>query len=323
MEYTVAMAETADPRASASLAALWAAVLLGVAGVAILAAVFVAPLLAGSSDPPFLEGQVPKNSLLYQRSTPRPHGVLHLAGSGSNIPLTRALADAFVARSPDAHIVVFESIGSSGGVMAVYDDVVDLGLISRPLSEREALVGVDAIPYARVPVVVAVNLSVPDTAITTDELADIFAGRKTRWSDGAPITVLQRERGDSGHVAVAKALPAFAAADEAAYREHRWRVVLHDRAMQEALAITPGAVGLLDVGAISLQRLPLRALELDGYGPSEASVQSGRYPFSKDLAFAALEAPSGLAAEFIRFAHSDEGRALMKAHGYIPLPEVQ
>jgi phosphate transport system substrate-binding protein len=93
--------------------------------------------------------------------------------------------------------------------------------------------------------------------------------------------------------------------------------------MQEALAITPGAVGLLDVGAISLQRLPLRALELDGYAPSEASVQSRRYPFSKDLAFAALEAPTGLAAEFIRFAHSDEGRALMKAHGYIPLPEVQ
>ena len=323
MEYTHAMAEpAADSRASASLVALWVAVLLGVAGVAILAAGFVAPLLAGS-DEPFLEGHVPKNSQLYQRSTPRPHGVLHLAGSGSNIPLTRALADAFVVRGHDAHIVVFESIGSTGGVMAVYDDVVDLGLISRPLSDRELHIGVDAIPYARVPVVVAVNLSVPDTAISTTELADIFAGRKTRWSDGAPITVLQRERGDSGHAAVAAALPAFAAADEAAYREHRWRVIVHDRAMQEALAITPGAIGLLDVGVISLQRLPLRALELDGYAPSEASVQSGRYPIAKDLAFAGLEAPTGLAAEFIRFARSDEGIALMKAHGYIPLPEIQ
>lgn len=318
------MARTADdPRASASLAALWAAVLLGVAGVAALAALFVAPLLAGSREPPFRDGPVPKNSLLYQRSTPRPHGVLHLAGSGTNIPLTRALADAFVARTSDAHIVVFESIGSSGGVMAVYDDVVDLGLVSRPLTDREHLLGVESIPYARVPVVVAVNLSVPDTAISTQELADIFAGEKTHWADGAPIVVLQRERGDSGHLAVASALPAFAAADEAAYRERRWRVILHDRAMQEALAITPGAVGLLDVGAISLQRLPLRALELDGYAPSEASVQSRRYPFAKDLAFVAMEAPTGLAADFIRFVHSEEGRALMKVHGYVPLPEVQ
>lgn len=318
------MAEPADdPRASASLAALWAAVLLGVAGVAVLAALFVAPLLTGASSPPFREGPVPKTSLLYQRSTPRPSGVLHLAGSGTNIPLTRALADAFVARNPDAHIVVFDSIGSSGGVMAVYDDVVDVGLISRPLTEREAGLGLDTIPYARVPVAIAANISVPDVALTAGELADIYAGRKTRWSDGSPIAVLQRERGDSGNLAVAAALPEFAAADDEAYRQRRWRVILHDRAMQEALAITPGAVGLLDVGAISLLRLPLHALDLDGFAPSEASVQSRRYPYSKDLAFVVMETPTGLVGEFIRFAHSDEARALMQAHGYIPLPEVQ
>lgn len=317
------MADAADdPRASASLAALWLAVLLGLAGVAVLAALFVAPLLAGSREP-FHEGHVPKDSPLYQRSTPRPPGVLHLAGSGTNIPLTRALAEAFVGKNPDAHIVVFESIGSSGGVMAVYDDVVDVGLVSRPLREREAALGVTAIPYARVPVVAAVNLGVPDLAVSTQELADIYAGRKTRWSDGSPIIVLQRERGDSGHLAVAAALPAFAAADEAAYRDRRWRVILHDRAMQEALAITPGSIGLLDVGAISLERLPLRPLALDGFAPGEASVQSRRYPYAKDLAFVTVEEPTGLAAEFIRFAHSDEGRALMQAHGYIPLPEVQ
>ena len=315
----------ADPPASASLAALWAAVLLGVAGVAVLAALFVAPLLAGSRAPPFREGQVPKDSPLHLRSTPRPAGVLHLAGSGTNIPLTRALADAFVTThgTRDVHIVVFDSIGSSGGVQAVYDDVVDIGLVSRQLSERESALGVEAIAYARVPVVAAVNLSVPDAAITAGELADIYAGRKTRWSDGSPIVVLQRERGDSGHIAVAAALPEFAAADEDAYRDRRWRVILHDRAMQEALAITPGAIGLLDVGAISLQRLPLRALTIGGFAPGEASVQSGRYPFAKDLAFVAVEAPTGLAADFIRFAHSDDGRALMRAHGYIPLPEEQ
>ncbi|HEY8376843.1 MAG TPA: substrate-binding domain-containing protein, partial [Nannocystis sp.] len=263
------------------------------------------------------------DSPLHLRSTPRPARVLHLAGSGTNIPLTRALADAFVARHPDAHIVVFESIGSGGGVLAAYDDVVDLGLVSRPLREHEHALGVTAIPYARVPVAVAVNLSVPDVAITTEELVDIYAGRKTRWSDGSPIVVLQRERGDSGHLAVAAALPAFAAADEAAYRDRRFRVILHDRAMQEALAITPGSIGLLDVGAISLGRLPLRALRLDGYAPGEPSVQSGRYPYAKDLAFVTVEEPSGLAAEFIRFVHGEEGRALMQAHGYIPLPEVQ
>lgn len=311
-----------DPRALASIAVLWAAVLLGLAGVAAFAAVVLAPLVAATAEP-FREGHVPKDSPLYLRSTVRPPGVLHLAGSGTNLPLTRALADAFTARNPGVNLVVYESIGSSGGVMAAYDDVVDLGLVSRPLREREAALGVVTIPYARIPVVAAVNLHVPDAAITSRELVDIYAGRKTRWSDGSPIVVLQREPGDSGHRAVGEALPAFAEADAQAYRDRRWRVILHDRAMQEALAITPGAIGLIDPGVISLERLPLRALRLDGIDANEASVQSKRYPFFKDLAFVAVEEPSGLAAEFVRFTLGDEARALMRAHGYVPLPEVQ
>lgn len=309
-----------DPRASASLAALWAAVLLGLAGVAVLAVVVLAPPLAGAGEP-FRDGDVPKDSPLYLRSTVRPAGVLHLAGSGSNVPLTRALADAFVARDPAAHIVVYESIGSWGGVRAVYDDVVDLGLISRPLNDDEPTLAV--IPYARVPVVAAVNLGVPDVSISAQELVDIFAGRKTAWSDGSPIVVFQREPGDSSHRAVGEALPAFAAADAEAYRSKRWRVILHDRAMEEALAITPGAVGLLDSGVLSLGRLPLRALQIDSIAAGEASVQTRRYPFAKELAFVAVEEPSGLGAEFVRFAHSDDAHRLMYAHGYIPLPEVQ
>lgn len=311
-----------DHSAPASLAALWAAVLLGLAGVAALAAVVLAPLLAGAGEP-FREGHVPKDSPLYLRSTVRPAGVLHLAGSGANLPLTRALADAYIARDRSAHIVVYESIGSGGGVRAVYDDVVDLGLVSRPLKDGEAALGVAALPYARVPVVAAVNLGVPDVSVTAQELVDIYAGRKTTWSDGSPIVVFQREPGDSSHRAVARALPEFAAADEDAYRSKRWRVILHDRAMQEALAITPGAIGLVDAGTISLERLPLRPLQLDGIAASEASVQTRRYPFAKDLAFVAVEEPTGLVAEFVRFTQSEDGRALMRAHGYIPLPEVQ
>lgn len=317
------MADPADdPRASASLAALWAAVLLGLAGAAALAAVVLAPLVSGTGEP-FRDGPVPKDSPLYLRSTVRPAGVLHLAGSGTNLPLTRALAELFVARNPDANLVVYEGIGSSGGVMAAYDDVVDLGLVSRPLRDREAALGLVQIPYARIPVVAAVNLGVPDTGITARELVDIYAGRKTRWSDGSPIVVLQREPGDSGHQMVGEALPEFAEVDAEAYRERRWRVILHDRAMQEALVITPGAIGLIDTGVISLEHLPLRALKLDGIEASEVTFQSRRYPFAKDLAFVAVEEPSGLAADFIRFAHGEEARRAMKAHGYTPLPEVQ
>lgn len=311
-----------DTESPASLAALWIGVIV-ILATAIAVAVLLLVDLIGTTREPFSHSEVPRDSPLYLRSTSRPPEVVHLAGSGSNLPLTRALAEAFQADNPDRHVVVFDSIGSSGGVHAAYDDVVDFGLVSRPLRDSEVALHLHVVPYARVPVVVAVNLGVPDDSISPAELLDIYAGRRTSWSDGTPIVVIQREPGDSGHLAVETVLPEFATINAAAYREARWRVVDSDQGMQEALSITAGAVGIFDLGAIVLQRLPVKPLNIDDISPSEASVQSRRYPFAKDLAFVSLEPPTGAAAEFLRFIDGDQGRALVRASGYIPLPEDQ
>ena len=311
--------DTASP---ASLAALWIGVAVVLAA-AITVAVFLLVSMVGTTREPFTTGEVPRDSPLYLRSTARPAEVVHLAGSGSNLPLTRALAEAFESSHEGRHVVVFDSIGSSGGVHAAYDDVVDFGLVSRPLRDSEVALNLVVAPYARVPVVVAVNLGVPDDSISLPELLDIYAGRRPTWSDGTPIVVIQREPGDSGHQAVQDVLPEFATINAAAYREARWRVVDSDQAMQEALSITAGAVGIFDLGAIVLQRLPVKPLRIDDIEPSEASVQSRRYPFSKDLAFVSLEPPVGAPAEFLRFIDGEHGRRLMRASGYIPLPEDQ
>lgn len=314
--------EPEDADSPASLAALWIGVAVVLAA-ALGVAMFLLVSLVGTTREPFTSGEVPRDSPLYLRSTARPPEVVHLAGSGSNLAITRALAEAFQTAHPDRHVVVFDSIGSTGGVHAAYDDVVDFGLVSRPLRDSEAALNLVVVPYARVPVVVAVNLGVPDDSISLPELLDIYAGRRPTWSDGTPIVVIQREPGDSGHDAVQQVLPEFAAVNDLAYREARWRVVDSDQAMQEALSITAGAVGIFDLGAIVLQRLPVRPLRIDDIEPSEASVQSRRYPFSKDLALVSLEPPVGAPAEFLRFLDGDHGRQLMRASGYIPLPEDQ
>ena len=311
--------DTASP---ASLAALWIGVAMVLAA-AITVAVFLLVSMVGTTREPFTTGEVPRDSPLYLRSTARPAEVVHLAGSGSNLPLTRALAEAFESSHPGRHVVVFDSIGSTGGIHAAYDDVVDFGLVSRPLRDSEVALNLVVAPYARVPVVIAVNLGVPDDSISLPELLDIYAGRRPTWSDGTPIVVIQREPGDSGHQAVQDVLPEFATINAAAYREARWRVVDSDQAMQEALSITAGAVGIFDLGAIVLQRLPVKPLRIDDIEPSEASVQSRRYPFSKDLALVSVEPPVGAPAEFLRFIDGDHGRRLMRASGYIPLPEDQ
>jgi phosphate transport system substrate-binding protein len=245
---------------------------------------------------------------------------LELAGSGSNLPLTRALVEAFRAESPGSKVTLHDGIGTTGGIRAVRDGVIHVALASRPLEGDEAGVGLVVTPYARVAVVVAANGSVPDTCTTRGELAAMFAGRRRQWSDGSGVVVLLREREDSSFDVLGALVPELRAASDSAYHERLWRVLFTDLALQEALLETTGSVGIFDLGAIDARRLPLKVLCFEGVEPTAETLLSGRYPFSKGLAFVTPGAPVGLAAEFIRFALSAAGREVTARLGYVPLP---
>lgn len=300
-----------SPPPNASTA--WLIVAAAVAALLIAGAVVV---LGGSQgpSPPFLGGVGEVDAAPHTRGPDEP---LALAGSGSNLPITRALVSAL----PDAEgalPVVHPSIGSGGGIRALLDGVVDVALVSRPLKERERALGLVSVPYARVPVVVAVHSDVPDLDVTTPQLVAIYAGHRGTWSDGSRITVLQRERGDSSHRAVSNAIAGFAETNEGAYRDGRWRVLYHDDVMTDSLDSTPGAVGLFGQGRVPSSR-SIRALTVDGVPPTVESLARQRYPFTKDLAFVTLGQPTGTAAKFIDFVQSQDGRAVIETAGALPL----
>ena len=252
------------------------------------------------------------------QAVPRSPGVLWLAGSGSNLPLTRELAREFERAHAGVRIVVHESLGTGGGARAVAAGAIDLGLASRSLSAAERAAGLVSTPYARVAVVVATSAVRADEGVSRAELIAIFAGRKTHWRNGAPVFVVQREPGDSSHLAVVRALPGFADVDEQSRRAGRFRVAYSDREQQEALLMTEGSVGLFDRGAITAQRLPLRMLSIDGVAPTADNLESGTYPFVKELSFVSHGTPSGLARSLVSFATSESGRAAIRANGYEP-----
>ncbi len=309
---------SAEPSLTRGAPSLWALVALALT---LLAASVVLVLLreARGPRPPFLADTTPARVPVTHAAAATP-GALELAGSGSNLPLTRALVEAFRAKSPGSKLTVHESIGTTGGVRAVRDGAIHVGLASRPLTADEGRLDLVVTPYARVTVVVATHAGVPDECTTRDDLLAIYAGTRTRWRDGSRLVVLQRERGDSSLLVFGSLVPGLFAENDAAYGENRWRVVYSDLAMQEALMATEGAVGIFDLGAIEAQRLPIHVLCVDGVVPSRESMLSGRYPFSKDLAFVTAGAPAGLAAELIAFVLSTAGRALTARLGYAPLP---
>jgi phosphate transport system substrate-binding protein len=287
-------------------------------GVAVVAAILLIAALAivtGVEDgqqPPFLDPTFDPEP----EAAPFDDGRLHLAGSGSNLPLTRALARAF-AEQGHARPVVHPSIGSGGGVRALLDGATAIALVSRPLKPAERERGLVATPYARLPVVIGAHEDVPESSITPEQLVDIFDSERTEWSNGAQIFVLQREQGDSSHAVVDAAIAGFKDANEKAYQESRFRVLYHDSSMAEALANTQGSIGLHS-GAVDPQ-LPFKTLALDGVAPTLDAVASGRYPLYKDLAFVTVGPPSGEAKAFIEFVVSRADDAIFLEHGAIRL----
>lgn len=250
----------------------------------------------------------------------RQDGVLRLAGAGPNLPLTRALVDAYVATHPEARIHVHESIGSTGGVEALIDGNIDIALVSRPLTQSERDLGVLVLPYAMDAVVFAAHPSVPVDGITSSEAVELFAGRRATWSDGSRVVVLQRERDEPKHAVAGEAIPGFREADDSARRNDLWHVMFSDDSIQQTLINAPGSLALLDLGAAVSQRLPIKVLSLDGIRPDEASVVNGRYPLHVELSFVLrTRATRGQIAQFLRFVYSPEGEAVIQRSGYIPM----
>jgi phosphate transport system substrate-binding protein len=246
-------------------------------------------------------------------------GALVVAGSGSNLPAIRLLADAFQRRYPGVRIEVPPGIGSTGAVRAVADGAIALGLISRPLRPEEQRLGLVVVPYARTAVVLAVHPTVTADGLTYRDLVEIYGGTRRRWPDGREIVVLTREPGDSSIEVLEREVPGFREVYAASHRARRWTVLVTDQAMNRALVQTPYALGLSDAGAVATERLAVRALRINGVAPTPGAVAGGRYRLVKTLAFVFL--PGRLAAEadaFMDFVRSPEGEALLRAGGYLP-----
>ena len=251
---------------------------------------------------------------------PRPPGLV-VAGSGTGLALARALARRYMELAPGARVLVDESIGTSGAIHAVVDGAIDVGIASRPLSAKELALDLRATPIARVALAILSHSETGATGVTADDLVHIYSGTRDRWPSGERIVPLLRERGDSGSDLLGKLFPTVGAALDDAAARGAWHVAYTDQEMRDGLLLVPGAVGLLDMGTLALEHLPLVPLALEGVAPSRENAANGRYPLVKELLLLTRREPSAAAAELVALARSDVGAELLAGAGYLP-PEA-
>ncbi|MDF2634725.1 MAG: hypothetical protein K0R78_1599 [Pelosinus sp.] len=238
-----------------------------------------------------------------------------IAGSGSNIAVTKKLLGAFKEKQK-MNIEIPDSIGSGGAISGVAKGSVDLGLTSRALTEAEKAGGLKEIPYARSGLIVAVGSAVPDHNVSYEDLVGIYQGNKTIWSNGMPIIVFVMYEKDSTNEVLMREIPGFKEVLLDSLRNNRWQVFYNQQAQEQALAKTPNAIAFINMPAAVEG---IKVLHVNGVMPSRENVLNGSYKLYKTLNYVHREPIDPQMSAFIDFTFSQRGKEILIDNECIPL----
>lgn len=240
--------------------------------------------------------------------------VLRLLGTEAMVPLARNLGYAWNKTLSGAgwKIVVEPSGGSMGGVRAVRDGVIDLGMISRSLTVEEISQGLSSTVVARSGVVLATHAVSPRHEIHREEIRQLYTGGFIE--DGF---LLLRNREDSANTALEQWFPELRELREQAYLQRQARVIFHDDSMREALVAAPEGIGLVDLGAVLNGSGLLRGLTIDGIQPSLEALRDGRWKALRELSFVYRTERTQHVQAFLRFVTSGEAQSVIEQSGCV------
>jgi phosphate transport system substrate-binding protein len=242
---------------------------------------------------------------------------IRISGSGGAIATIRLLAEAYKRIHPDVRILIPPSMGSSGGVKAVLAGKLDIGLCARPLTAEESSHGVVHTTYARTPYVFGVNSSVVSAGLTLAEVAEIYAGTRTRWENGSRIRLVLRPRADSDTPVLKRMSPAMSEALEAALSREGMIVGMTDQDAADLIQKIPGAIGGTTLALVISEKRPIRVLPIDGIAPSARNLADGSYPYGKPFCMATMKHSRAAVRGFIDFVRSPAGAAILAKNGQL------
>ena len=196
---------------------------------------------------------------------------------------------------------------------------LDIALTSRALKEKEISGGARAVPYAKTPFILITYGSHANASVTSKELVEYFSGARRTWDDGTHVKLILRPKWDTDTKILEYFFAGMKAALASARRIPGVPVAATD---QDALVLgssLPGSLTTSTLTAIITNDSSVTALSIDGIEPTVENLSSGSYGLSKTLYVVTKSKRSPLVQEFIRFALSPQGAAILKATGNVPL----
>ncbi len=240
-------------------------------------------------------------------------GKIDIAGGTAHIPVMQEAAKRIMRAHPAIRITIAGG-GSGVGVQKVGEGLVAIGNTGRALTAAEvAKYGLKSYPFAIDGVAVVLHPNNPVSALTHQQVQEIFAGRITNWKqlggrDAAIHPYTRDEASGTREVfweILLKKGPLARGAN----------VVASNGAMKTAIAGDPSGIGYVSIGHIDRT---VKAPSLDGVHPSQENAETGKYPVIRKLYMNTKGDAKGVVADFIRYIQGPEGAAITASHGFIP-----
>ncbi|MES9869716.1 MAG: phosphate ABC transporter substrate-binding protein [Sedimenticola sp.] len=219
--------------------------------------------------------------------------------------------------------IELEGGGATKGILSVIDSTADIGGSCRYHVKGEVPdPSIRFSPVAWDALVVAVHKDNPIESITLDQLRAIYLGRISNWKqlggEDKPLDLLTR-RGKISGVGLTIRQLVFGDTD----MDFPDRFVYKSSGpLEQAIEENINAIGM--TGISSARKRDFKILKLDGKSPSFENIKSGAYMLYRPL-YIITDRDNGNIGEldrFISFAHSKEGRDIIRRNGVVPYLEA-
>ena len=241
-------------------------------------------------------------------------GTVATDGSTSMEKVIGALGEAFMEANPDTTFT-YNPTGSGSGIQAVQEGRCDIGLSSRALKDAEKEAGLTETVLAYDGIAMIVNPANPVEDLSLEQIADIYTGKITNWSEvggnDSQIVLIGREAGSGtrgGFEEIAGVV------DACQYRQE----LSSTGDVITTVAQNPDAIGYASLAAV---KDTVKALKVAGVAPAEATVKDGTYTIQRPFVLATKtgEKLNDVAQAFFDYATSAEAGEIITAAGAVPV----
>ncbi len=241
-------------------------------------------------------------------------GAVSTNGSTSMEKVIGVLGEQFMADNKGVK-VSYDPTGSGTGIEAVRNGTCDIGLASRTLKDEEAAGGLVGTVVALDGIAVIVNPGSKVEDLTVEQIAGIYTGEITDWSevggDTGTISCVGREAGSGTR----DGFESITGTTDACRMDQE---LTSTGAVIEAVAGNPNAIGYASLAALKDN---VRAVAVGGVACTEGTVLDGTYEIQRPFVFVTREGEtlSAQAQAFFDWATSSAANDLIKSAGAVPV----